>query len=140
VMVAGIVKIAVGLDRGKPVLFLVILVIVTLVAMLVRVSLVRRRTADGEALWREVRSQGRRFLPSPATDAQPATVGMVPMAVALMGVSALDLPGFSPLHQALRRPGGDSSAGCGSGGCGGGGGGSCGGSSGCGGCGGGGGD
>lgn len=136
VMVAGIIKIAVGLERHRPVLILVMLVVATLFVLLTRVILVRRRTADGEALWRELGRKAKGFLPSAAPASNPAMAGMVPMAVALMGVSAMDVPGFSPLHQALRRPGGDSNAGCGSGGCGGGG--SCGGGGGCGGCGGGG--
>lgn len=131
-LAAGVIKIFIGVSRNKPVFFLVIFCIATLVAMAVRLGRMNRRSAVGEWTWQKL--QGSRK-PDIVVDGKE----LAPMAVALMGTSALMAPGFYPLHSALQRPNGTTS-GCGSGcggssGCGGGSG--CGGS-GCGGCGGGG--
>lgn len=152
----GGMKVVVGLDRGRPVLFLILALVVTLVVMISRLVAMRRRTAAGEAMWQRIstREQSRR---KPAADGLadhlPFDPGHAALAVALMGSSVLATPAYQPMHTALwaAQPGGGSASaassggcgtgsGCGSGGGGGGDGGSGCGGGGCGGCGGGGGD
>ena len=135
-------KVSVGMSRDRPVGFLVMFLIFSLVILLWRVSHLSRRTKDGERLWREFKKS------PPVTPSQVEKGGVmgdpaqVAMLVALGGYAALQMPAYSSLHAALYRPtssdsggsgGCGSSSGCsgGSSGCG---------SSGCGGCGGGGGD
>lgn len=153
-MIAGFIKLGVGLDRDKPVGFLMIFLAVTLMVMIARINRVRRRTPAGDAAWAglgaraehlraDVRAQCSRQRGSPLA-ADPLQVAML---VAVAGYMALPPESFGAYRAALHRPGGDSSGGgCGtssgcsssSGGDGGGDGGSGCGGSGCGGCGGGG--
>ena len=136
-LVTGVTKLIVGLDRGAPVDFLIMSLFVTFMVTIVRLAMIRRRTADGEAMWRRFKPLERAMkekLKHPYEQQDPLTV---PLAVALVGVPGMNWPGYHDLHTALQRSNNASSGGCGSGcgssGCGGGG---CGGG-GCGGCGGG---
>ncbi|QIF01313.1 TIGR04222 domain-containing membrane protein [Roseimicrobium sp. ORNL1] len=136
--VTGVIKLFVGLGRGAPVDFLIMSLAVTLMVTIVRLTTVRRRTADGEAMWQRFKPLERAMkekLKHPY-EPQPDPLA-VPLAVALVGVPGMNWPGYYELHTALQRNNNTSSGGCGSGcgssGCGGGG---CGGG-GCGGCGGG---
>lgn len=133
VMIAvGCGKVLVGLTRGKPVFYLVMLVILSGVALVVRVRSVSGRTPVGEDAWRRLQGQRVRLQSGPA---QPSHVAR---AVALGGVAALaGLPAFGSLQRAMNL-GNGGGAGCGSSDGGGGGGGDSGcGGGGCGGCGGG---
>lgn len=137
-MAVGAIKFLVGLDREKPVVFLVICLFVSLIILVVRLAKMNRRSALGEAIWRKL---GRRRLEaSLARNNSDITSTEVAMAVALAGSSALAIPAYEPLHKTIHRPVFTADSGCGTGGCGGGGGGcgggGCGGG-GCGGCGGG---
>ncbi len=138
----GAAKILVGLSRGRPVAFLVVLVILTVVAAVA--FLVRRpfATEAGESLLEHLRAREQRLLEACARP-ERLDPEQVALAVALFGGTALSalaatLPAMVRaqlfLAGATRGPagaGGVSSCGssCGSSGCGGGGGG-------CGGCGG----
>jgi uncharacterized protein (TIGR04222 family) len=144
--IIGVVKMGIGLDRGKPVLFLLILPILgTLIAYAMRK--VPFRTNAGEEGIRKLREQY-------AEDAGPLTelgspslpAGALPLALAIFGTSVLAGTPYGAFAPPPGRMPDNSSSGC-SGGCSGGdsgggsdGGGSSGCSSGCGGCGGGGGD
>ncbi|WP_211325436.1 TIGR04222 domain-containing membrane protein [Roseimicrobium gellanilyticum] len=136
-LVTGVTKLMVGLGRGAPVDFLIISLAVTLMVTIVRLATLRRRTADGEAMWERFKPMERAMKEKLKHPYEPQDPLMVPLAVALVGVPGLNWPGYYDLHYALQRSNNASSGGCGSGcgssGCGGGG---CGGG-GCGGCGGG---
>ncbi len=142
----GIAKCFVGLDRHKPIGFLVMLLTLTIGLLLAFLSSLRRTVAGDKLL--EDRRRAREDLKNFTADASPGAPGAeLAMAVALFGVTVLPVSAFGALHNALgvdpRRGPWGTDVGCGGGtstGCGGGGGG-CGGSGGgCGGCGGGGGD
>lgn len=148
-MGTGAAKVAVGLDRGRPVLFLIIALVVTLGVMIARLASMKRRTAAGEAMWQRISKRElnrRKSSPDSHADSVPFDAGHAALAVALAGPAVLATPTYQPMHNALGTPvsggSGNSTSGCGSGsggGCGGGGGGSGCGGGGCGGCGGGGG-
>lgn len=142
----GITKIAVGLSRGKPVGFLVIGCAALALLSLLALARKPRRTRQGDAVvhgaWQHFRESGQQqewtSRRRPAAAAHP--VGLMPLAVALLGIEALGGTTHAFLHSPLERLRTGSSAsgdslGCGSSGDGGGGSGGCGG---CGGCGGGG--
>jgi uncharacterized protein (TIGR04222 family) len=122
----GAAKLALGLAHGRPVAFLVILLLLAVPAVLLAARPWRRRTAAGEAFLARAAAHFRRWLPRtpPPTPAdaplQSPRSGPDPaFAVAACGVAALALaPGWSPLESAIRPPPG-SGGGCGSGGCGG---------------------
>ncbi|MFN7562028.1 MAG: TIGR04222 domain-containing membrane protein, partial [Prosthecobacter sp.] len=144
-MLVGLVKVFVGMDRDKPVMFLVFALLVSLIVTVVILSKVRRRTTAGDAEWKRLArpTTAPRLTSSPPLFADIG--GLAAMAVAVTGVQALAGSGYESLYQTIRHPQATSSSGCGSSGCGtsgcGGGGGDSGGSgcsSGCGGCGGGG--
>lgn len=138
VMISGAIKIVVGIDRNKPVLFLVILLFLSLIALIFRIALVGKRTLEGATVWKEIRSQGR-VKPIIERDGKWALdPNNAALMVAIGGAATLNTSSFKSLHQTIYRPGADTGAGCGAGGCGGDGGGcgdGCGGG-GCGGCGG----
>jgi uncharacterized protein (TIGR04222 family) len=142
-MLVGLVKVFVGMDRDKPVMFLVFALVVSLIVTVVILSKVRRRTTAGDAEWKRLArpTTAPRLTSSPPLFADIG--GLAAMAVAVTGVQALAGSGYESLYQTIRHPQATSSSGCGSSGCGtsgcGGGGGDSGGSgcsSGCGGCGG----
>lgn len=143
-LVIGGTKILIGLDRNRPVGFLVALWVIALVAGLVSVSIRPWRSRKGDAVLALLKTHftGPRRLSGRLSGMSGAEFALV---VGLFGMTALEGTPLYGMHLALRPPSGNS-GGCGSscgGGCGGGGGdgggGGCGGS-GCGGCGGGGGD
>lgn len=140
-MVAGValfgaIKIAVGLSRDRPVAFLVMAVIATLVtaAFFLRDA---SRTRAADRLLADLRRRHSRLNVRAAGVAPSLPVADVPLAIALFGMPVLAGGPLDDLRAALRAPpnqGGDGwtsgcGTGCGGGGCGGGG---CGG--GCGGC------
>lgn len=131
----GGIKLLVGITRDKPVGFLIILMIVTLILALVAVSSTRRLTPSGEELLAKLRSENRPRNDAPFED--------VCWSLALMGPAVLaGIPAFSGIHQHLEKQMGAAASGGSSGGCGssssgcGGGSSGCGGGGGCGGCGG----
>jgi uncharacterized protein (TIGR04222 family) len=144
IAIVGLLKIGVGLDRDKPVLFLTVLTIVgTVVAWMMRVP--PYRTIAGDSVIRELRSKFESArVPLARLGTPELAAGMLPLALAVYGTSVL----MGTPYQAFAKPppvppsnsGSGCSAGWGSSGCSGGSSGcSSGGSSGCGGCGGGGG-
>ncbi|MBO9712917.1 TIGR04222 domain-containing membrane protein [Sphingomonas sp.] len=124
----GAIKLEVGLSRGKPVAFLVLLMVATGVFALVRLIVVDRRTRGGREILATERKRGDRLRRAPATDEAG-------LAVALFGTGVLAGSDMGGYHAMRASSGGDggSGGGDGGGGCGGGGGG---GGGGCGGCGG----
>jgi uncharacterized protein (TIGR04222 family) len=153
---AGTMKLLIGVDRDKPVLFLFLLLIVTIIILATRLASLCKRTAEGQAVWRNLRASRHdlRNQLQHASVADTTAAMAMPMAVALLGTAAFATPGYEPLRKPLKRSGDGSGSGCGSScgsswslssgdsgsGCGGGGGDGGGGGGGCGGCGGGGGD
>lgn len=124
----GAVKILIGMDRGKPVLFLILMTLVTLIGALVLLFLRPHRTRYGDAVLADYRRRTRSI--SVSSGGQSAD-GLM-MGVAVFGIAGLAGTPYASLQKSLQPPSGSSSCGGGSSGCGGGGG--CGG--GCGGCGG----
>jgi uncharacterized protein (TIGR04222 family) len=143
-MVIGVAKVFIGLERERPVAFLVIALVMSLIVMCVVLSKIARRTPAGEAAWKQMAKPAMAPRLKESEPALPEAGYLASMAVALAGTSALAGAGYEPLYQTVHRPQAASSSGCGSSGCGasgcGGGGGDGGGDggSGCGGCGGGG--
>ena len=142
----GIIKIFVGLSRGKPVMFLVVgCVIVTVIAL---IAFMRRphRSRRGDEVLNQLQDRYRNY-GNLKWNYEGLTPQQVAMGIGLFGMTALAGTAMADLQKTLRPPpsAGNGIGGCGSscgGGCGGGscgGGGGCGGG-GCGGCGGGGGD
>jgi len=140
----GVIKLLVGLSRGKPVIFLVILLVITFIAAKVISPKVKRLTADGESLLEKLRLKHETARRAVST-AEADTPEMLFTGVALLGASSLmSSADFAEIHKDLHKTfdqpvvSGTSDGGCSSGFGDSGGGGGCGG--GCGGCGGGGGD
>ncbi len=128
-IIFGLAKVEVGISRGKPVGYLICLIILTVFFGLL-LMIKPRLTATGEAALREYKKAHARLARAPIA-------GEFPMAVALSGLAVLVSTEFAPLYSAAQAHGwaGSAGGGCGSGGgCSGGGGG---GGGGCGGCGGG---
>jgi uncharacterized protein (TIGR04222 family) len=145
-MVIGMVKVLIGLERERPVTFLAIALVVSLIVLCVVLSKVARRTPAGEAVWKRMAKPVMAPRLKESEPVLPETGHLAAMAVALAGTHALAGAGYEPLYQTVHRPQASSSSGCGSSGCGasgcggGGDGGGGDGGGGCGGCGGGGGD
>jgi uncharacterized protein (TIGR04222 family) len=139
-LIIGAYKVWVGISREKPVILLIVCLFISVLVLCLRMSLMRKRTAAGQALWNRL---NRRKHISPLVERDGTHVldpTLAAMAVALGGSAALATPSFQPLHSAIHHQTPGSGGGCGSGGCGsssggGGCGGGCGGG-GCGGCGG----
>lgn len=127
-LLVGGLKLLVGLSRGKPILFLAILLGITLVWAIGRWASVDNQTRAGRAALKEARKRHDRLKRAPTT-------GETGLAVALFGTTVLAGSAFTDFHR-LRSPsdsGGwsdsssSSSSGCsggdssGCGGCGGGG-------------------
>lgn len=117
----GLAKMQIGLGRDRPVGFLVVFLIVTVIATLLRVLGTDRRTKGGIAAVRGARDRSQRMRRAPTRD-ETGT------AVALWGTAVLVGSPMMDLHK-LRRSGdgGGGDGGGGDGGCGGGGCGGCGG-------------
>lgn len=124
----GAAKIAVGVVRDQPTLFITLLTLAMLVYTVVQWSSAPTRTHRGDLVLRTLGVRHARLQRAPVT-------GEVGLAVALAGTTVLSGTSYAAYHQA-RQPSSSSDS-SGSSGCGGG---SNDGSSGCGGCGGGGGD
>ncbi len=139
-LIIGAYKVWVGISREKPVILLIVCLFISVLVLCLRMSLMRKRTAAGQALWNRL---SRRKHINPLVERENTHVfdpTLAAMAVALGGSAALATPSFQPLHSAIHHQTPGSGGGCGSGGCGsssggGGCGGGCGGG-GCGGCGG----
>lgn len=119
----GAAKLVIGLGRDRPVGFLLVLLIVTLIAALIRWNSVDQRTRAGLAAVRRARAAKDRLRRAP-------TRPEMELGVALYGTGVLAASEYAPFHQ--RRAGnGDGGSGggdtSGDGGCGGGGCGGCGG-------------
>jgi len=121
----GAAKFMLGLSRDKPVGFLAAFLIVTLIAILIRIFVVDRRTQRGTLALAEARVRHERLRRAPTT-------GETGTAVALFGTVVLAGSAFAALHQ-MRTQNDNGSGGDGGGGDGGGCGGGCGGCGGCGG-------
>lgn len=138
--VVGVLKIFVGLSRGRPVAFLVVLTFISgvVLAMLAANWRRQRRSGRGQRALKKLQATHPRT-EFAATVTQDGANPNFAMATALFGVGILPVIGMASLSPLLQPPRslGDfgGSSGCGTS-CGGGGG--CGGGSGCGGCGGGG--
>lgn len=119
----GGAKLMIGLSRDKPVGFLVAFLIVTLIAILIRIFAVDRRTQRGTLALAQARVRHERLRRAPTKD-ETGT------AVALFGTVVLAGSAFAGLHQMRTQNdsgGGGDGGGSGDGGCGGGGCGGCGG-------------
>jgi uncharacterized protein (TIGR04222 family) len=125
-LVFGAVKWDIGVERGRPVGFLTLFLVVTAIFALIRFATVDRKTRAGQEALATARSNSDRLKRAP-------TVSETDMAVALFGTVVLAGSGWEDFHR-LRTPSSDgstSSSDSGGSGCGGGGGGG----GGCGGCG-----
>lgn len=121
----GMAKLLVGLSRDRPVGFLIVFLVVTAVAILIRTFSVDRRTDAGVDAVNTAQRRHERLRRAPTT-------GETGTAVALFGTTVLAGSAFAALHQMRQSDssssGGDSGGdGGGGGGCGGGGCGGCGG-------------
>lgn len=130
VPVLGVIKVAVGVTRGKPVGFLVMLCIISFVVALFMFLRRPHQSRLGKQAVQRLRAEHSKLKHAPSS-ANGASVA-VPLAVALFGLGVLEGTALANLQKKLTPPSGTS--GCGSS-CGSGGGGGCGGG-GCGGCGG----
>lgn len=114
----GIAKLLVGLARDKPVGFLIGFLVVTAIAILIRIFAVDRRTDAGVDAIAAARSRHERLRRAPTTE-ETGT------AVALFGTVVLAGSAFAALHQMRQNDsssggdGGDGGCGGGCGGCGG---------------------
>jgi uncharacterized protein (TIGR04222 family) len=150
----GVAKLCIGLSRGRPVAFLLVLLLVAVVvgyATLLSAS-TQKRTRRGDAALELLREQHQPLKVTASAEGAELNTGHVAMAVALFGVGSLASNGFGDLRNLLAPPRpqfsgdsssvdlGDSSGGssCSSSSSSCSGGSSCGGGGGCGGCGGGG--
>lgn len=137
-LVLGIAKVVVGLNRGRPVEFLAMICFVVVMVMAIVMATVGRSLAGSQML----RSMKSKYADLKSKLTGPDFTGpQVALGAALFGAVALDDTAFADLKSAWQAKAGGasgSSSGCGGSGCGGGGcgGGGCGGG-GCGGCGGG---
>lgn len=135
VMALGTAKVAVGMDRHRPVANLVLLLIGSLVPLIVALVASPRRTTAGDRALEQARKDNTalREVARHATDRlSREDFGY---AVALYGIAAVASPPIRTLRETL-RPAGSDAASSGTAGCGSSGGGSCGGGCGGGGCGG----
>jgi uncharacterized protein (TIGR04222 family) len=132
----GLMKVAVGIERGKPVGFLMVLCVFAVLGTIAFAKARVDRSRAGDKVLERLQSEHASTTRAPADN----DLGL---AVALIGTTALAGTAYAAYHEARATTGGDSSSGCTSSGSScsssdSGGGSSC--SSGCGGCGGGGGD
>jgi len=123
----GWTKVQIGEARGKPVGFLIALLVITVVFALIRFAVLDRRTRAGQEVIEEARERSERLRRAPAE-------GETGLAVALFGTAVLAGSAWGDFHRMRAASGdggsgggGDGGSGCGGGGCGGGGCGGCGG-------------
>lgn len=135
----GAIKVALGLSRDKPVLFLIVACVVTVLVAFIGFARKPHRTRRGDKLLKHLKVEHAAL--EYTANRQPANLAGADLAMAmgLFGMGVLAAGSLAHLRTALRPPRSSSECGggCGSSGCGGGGGcgGGCGGG-GCGGCGG----
>jgi uncharacterized protein (TIGR04222 family) len=135
VSILGLAKIVVGLERGRPVGFLIGLTIIS--AVIAIVFLIKRplRSRHGDAALARLRDQNAALRSVARSEPERLAQDDLVLALGLFGLGIFATGPVADLRTALRPPPGAGSSGCGGGGCGGGGcGGGCGGG-GCGGCG-----
>ena len=138
----GVLKIFVGLSRDRPVIFLVIFCIISVVVAFVGFGRAVRRSRRGDRALDRLRKSNAALEYSRRFRADDLAGDDLALAVGLFGMGVLAGGALAKLQTALKPPHTPvSSGGCGSSGCGGGGGGACGGGGGgcgggCGGCGG----
>ncbi|MFM8953206.1 MAG: TIGR04222 domain-containing membrane protein [Planctomycetaceae bacterium] len=136
----GVTKIVVGVSRGKPVGFLVVGCVVLALISLLALARKPRRTRQGDAVvhhaWKRFRESGQQheWVNRRRTEVTLQPVGLMPLAIALLGTGALGGTTHAFLQLPIERlrtgqSGADGGGGCGSSGDGGGGG--CGGCGGC---------
>lgn len=148
-LLLGVAKIAVGLSRGRPVDYLIVLCVLTAAAALAFLLIRPRLSVTGRAALESTRAKHASTTQLARSAAATLSPTELATSIGLLGVGMLAYGPLAEVHTLLRRPGaggpsssssssGCSGGGCGGGGCGGGGcgGGGCGGG-GCGGCGGG---
>lgn len=99
----GIAKVQVGLSRDRPVGFLIVFLIVTAIAVLLRVFLTSRRTKAGYAVLKQAQQRSERLKRAPTTNEMGT-------AVALFGTTVLVGSPFADLH-GMRYGQGDGSSG-----------------------------
>lgn len=116
----GWTKLQIGEARGKPVGFLIALLVITSVLAMLRFALLDRRTRAGEEVLGEARERSERLRRAPAE-------GETGLAVALFGTTVLAGSAWGDFHRMRANSGdggsgggGDGGGGCGGGGCGGG--------------------
>lgn len=141
----GVLKLVIGLTRGKPVVMLGLAIFLTLIIALILASSIRYLTPSGERILQTLRRGREGIRTATAAERAPHELSMD---LALMGpAAAVAYASLLPLHdefkKELRQMGPNGASSCGGSSCGyssgcGGGGGDSGGSGGCGGCGGGG--
>ena len=117
-MLIGVAKVFIGLERERPVAFLVIALVMSLIVMCVVLSKIARRTPAGEAAWKQMAKPAMAPRLKESEPTLPEAGHLAAMAVALAGTSALAGAGYEPLYQTVHRPQASSSSGCGSSGCG----------------------
>ena len=116
----GLLKVMIGLSRGKPVAFLVVLMIAIAIATLVRAFATPSRALAGDRALASLKQRHAHTARAPRPDD-------LPLAVALAGTAVLATTPYSAYHQ-FRQPSSGSDGGSSSGSsCSGGGGGGCGG-------------
>jgi uncharacterized protein (TIGR04222 family) len=138
----GLSKLSLALERGRPILFLALLVVASGIAGVVLLGRRLHRTGRGDRALARLRHEHRALEEKALANSGRLTSAEVPLVAGLVGLAALSGVVFDPLKQTLHPPSrtsGGCGGGCGGGGCsaeGGCGGGCGGGSGGCGGCGG----
>jgi uncharacterized protein (TIGR04222 family) len=132
----GLAKVTVGLERHRPVIFLVLLVIASGIAGVAVLGRALGRTRRGDRALARLQHDHRELEAKAANAEAGLTALEVPIAAGLFGLSALGGGAFDSLRATIQppsSPAGGCGGGCGGGGCGGGGcGGGCGGCGGCG--------
>lgn len=132
VIALGIVKIFVGLSRHRPVTFLIVFVLVSLVVLGIKMFKLPLRSARGEAALKKLKRRNAALETTVRRRSRELDDATLLFAVALFGPQVLATSEFAWMHQGfVNRNSGSSDGGGGGGSCGGGGGGG-----GCGGCGG----
>lgn len=114
----GGIKLALGLGRDRPVGFLAVFLIFTLITIAIRWSTIDRRTGAARSTIRQ--QQGRQERLKRATTQDEAALGVALFGTVVLAGSGLD--GFHRMRGSDGGSGGDSSSsdgGCGGGGCGG---------------------
>jgi uncharacterized protein (TIGR04222 family) len=140
VFLLGVAKLALGIYRDKPIIFLAVILVVFFLAAAISLLRVPLRTRRGDELLNQLKSQHDRLksldlYPQGSMTGAPLASNDLLLAAGLFGLTALHHPDIDALNKSLKPISDQSSSGCGaSSGCGGGGDGGCGG--GCGGCGG----